>query len=221
MRHDFYGTIHKALRRALAELLIDAGRAGGCAQWAELEARLGKLAHVLSAHAEHEEKFIHPLLRRHAPPIDAALVAAHRDLDAGLGSAQGALREAAGPGAPPSRERGARAHAALASFVTAYLGHMDAEESDAMPALWKAMNDVELGAVHGALMAAVRPEDMPIFLSLMLPAITHDERVELLAGVRAALPPPAFEGVMSLAQGVLDGKDFASARAALDEARAS
>jgi hypothetical protein len=98
-----------------------------------LAVAVAALCAELSAHAEHEHRFIHPLLRAHAPALAAALEAEHVGLDLRLEQ----LREAA-----PSDPNGL--HRALSAFTATYLGHLAREEDEALPALWGSCSDEEL-----------------------------------------------------------------------------
>lgn len=218
MRHDFYGTVHKAIRKALFDLLSDVGTTDGDPQrWAGIEARFATIASILREHARHEEELIHPLLARHAAPLAERLAREHDALDGRLVDVQTALVAFRDLPVDDRREALLHTYRGLTGFVTAYSIHMELEESEAMPALWRAMDDGALRDAHGALLASLSPDTVRLFLSAMLPAINHHERVEVLAGLRAAAPPQMFDGVLALASSVLPRTDFHATRSALAE----
>ncbi len=87
---------------------------------------VGKKGHAeLRAHAEHEERFIHPLLRAKASELAAEIESKHADLDVEVGRLTGGL-------ALPYLYR------ALTRFTSVYLARLAREEDDAMPAMWAA-----------------------------------------------------------------------------------
>jgi hypothetical protein len=105
------------------------------------------LAAELAAHAKHEDRFIHPLLRQKAPSLAARLDAAHVTLDTRLDQLQQVAAAAsvpaatapAGPAADPNA-----LYRSLAAFTAAYLEHLAVEEGEALPALWDGCTDEEV-----------------------------------------------------------------------------
>jgi hypothetical protein len=63
--------------------------------------------------------------------------------------------------------------------------------------------------VHAAIVSSIPPEEMAAVLRWMLPAMNHDERIGMLAGMRATAPAPAFDGAMQLARQRLPAAEFA------------
>ena len=98
----------------------------------------------------------------------------------------------------------------LASFTSSYLAHQDFEERVVMPALDAALGVEGVGAVHGAIIAGIPPEEMVRSLAIMLPAMNVDDRTELLGGMQANAPAEVFDGVWSLAGSVLAPADVAA-----------
>jgi len=140
-RLDVYSAVHKMQRARLFNLTVEVGKSdpADTAAAIRLAGAVDALADELVAHGEHEDRFIHPLLRKQAPALADALEAAHVTLDARLGH----LREVAsafvsGSGGPAVLYR------ALAAFTATYLEHLAVEESEALPALWEGCTDEEL-----------------------------------------------------------------------------
>jgi len=143
-RLDVYTAVHKMQRARLFDLTVEAGKADpdDSVTTARLAAAVNALAAELVAHGEHEDRFIHPLLRQSAPALAETLEAAHGELDARLGQ----LREvaatySASPGDPNVLYR------ALAAFTATYLDHLALEEGEALPALWEGCTDEELTGI--------------------------------------------------------------------------
>jgi hypothetical protein len=61
----------------------------------------------------------------------------------------------------------------------------------------------ELIAIDQAIVATIPPEEMASGLSVMLPAMNVDDRVELLSGIREGAPLKVFAGICALAESVL------------------
>jgi Hemerythrin HHE cation binding domain len=140
-RLDVYTAVHKMQRARLFNLTVEAGKTdpGDTVTTARLAAAVDALAAELAAHGEHEDRFIHPLLRQKAPELADTLDAAHVELDARLGRLRDvASAYAASPGDPNVLYR------ALAAFTAIYLDHVALEEAEALPALWGGCTDEEL-----------------------------------------------------------------------------
>lgn len=143
-RLDVYTAVHKMQRARLFHLTVEAGKADpdDTVTTARLAAAVDALAAELVAHGGHEDRFIHPLLRQHAPALAQTLEAAHVELDGRLDQ----LREvaaayASSPGEPNVLYR------ALAAFTATYLDHLALEEGEALPALWEGCSDEELTGI--------------------------------------------------------------------------
>jgi hypothetical protein len=153
----------------VAELgAADAADSGALARLAD---RCLAMTQELREHADHEDTFIHPLLRDRAPAAAEALDAEHVRLDAALAALDERAREL--PKAPvdslPEAQHGL--YLILNELISAYLAHLHAEETVAMPALWDHCTDKELGTVFGAFRASRTPEESLTDLHRMLPAL--------------------------------------------------
>lgn len=103
----------------------------------------------------------------------------------------------------------------LARIAGELLVHMTEEEEVLMPALWAAMSDAEILAVHERLVASIPPNEMAFALSWMLPSMNAPERATLLGGIRATAPPEVFGFVRGLAKSVLSAEEDAVLEARL------
>lgn len=176
-RHDLYGFIHKGLRKAQAEMLVRLGNEdmiteGGRSTLNDLR----RLLALAGLHIKHEETFVHPHME------DAGLLERQHDhhrnsfqhlenLIRGIEGAPSAL--------VPAHAR--RLYLAFGHYVAQDLLHMYEEETVAQPHLWAAMTDAQIGAVEGAIMASVSPDNMAAFMGMILPALTPAERAAVLA----------------------------------------
>jgi Hemerythrin HHE cation binding domain len=140
-RLDVYTAVHKMQRARLFDLTIEAGKTdpNDTVTTVRLAAAVDALAAELVAHGEHEDRFIHPVLRQHAPALAETLEAAHVQLDVLLDQLrQVATTYTTSPGDPNVLYR------ALAAFTATYLDHLALEEGDALQALWEGCTDEEL-----------------------------------------------------------------------------
>lgn len=193
-RLDVYTAVHKMQRARLFDLTVEAGKTDpeDTVGTARLAAAVAALAAELVAHGEHEDRFIHPLLRHSAPALAETLEAAHVGLDAHLGQLhEMAKTYAASPGDPNLLYR------ALAVFTATYLDHLALEEGEALPALWEGCTDEELRGIlisfQGsrseaenltsllAQLATLNPKEITQMVSVGLGHIGVTEVAEVLA----------------------------------------
>jgi len=209
-RHDIYANIHKALRLCATQTLAAVGSAD--ARDDEDVARIATEVRAMIAlahgHLEKEEAFIHPLMEARRPGSAGRTRAEHEAHERSLhevGDALAAL-EATAPDA--DRDGAAsRLYRALARFVAADFAHMDAEETGNNAVLWATCTDDEIVAVERRIVASLAPDEARAIMRWMLPALDPHARFALLSGMRAAVPAPVFEGVLTLARGQLSPRD--------------
>jgi hypothetical protein len=196
-RFDLYTTVHKGLRAGLFRAL-------------ELAAAVTRILGFLAEHAEHEDDHVLPSLARHCPELAADLRSDHartHGLEVELAQL---VERLGGAGATERGSLGRRIADRLANLAAEHLRHMGVEESQGNRVLWANLGDGELLAIHGRIVGSVPPPRMAQWMELMLPTMSSSERVELVGGLRAALPVPVFVQVTAPARAVL-GRDAWSA----------
>lgn len=212
-RLDLYAHIHKALRLMMTDTLQQLGRMDA-ADPLDLAAGLGQLDALLDAatrHLEHENHFVHPAIEARRPGASAAIEVEHGehlDAIAGLRAEAAALR------ALPSAAAAHRLYLRVAAFVAHNFEHMGIEEGRHNQALWAAYSDEELMGIHGRILAAVTPQEMSMTLRWMIPALTPDERAQLIGG----LPPEVRAPVLASARALLNDVAWARLSRAVGQA---
>lgn len=211
VRYNMYGFIHKALRAFMCDTLLRLGRMD-VADARDVDGTLQQARELLQfcrVHLDDENRFVHPALEA-CEPGSAARIAGehvHHEEDIALLLEQidtlehlrvdGVVSDAAG-----------NLYRWFAVFVGENFEHMDYEEREHNAVLWAHYSDAQLQAIEGALVASLPPEASALALRWMLPSINHAERVQLLGGIRANAPAPAFEGALALARAQLDAHDW-------------
>ncbi len=217
LRHDIYAIIHKALRAALADALLAAGRID-TGDPRDVERTVGAVRDTLEFcrdHLETENGFVHPAMEARRPGSTRAIAGEHIAHAAAIARLSGrvdALERASGP------ERAAQAAALyleFALFTGENFVHMHAEEVEHNRVLWSAYTDAELVALENAIKAHHPPAAMTRALRWMLPAMTPGERAAMVAGIRAAAPAAVYGGALALARAHVDAGGFAKLEAAL------
>jgi hypothetical protein len=216
-RHDLYAAVHKGLRSCMGETLAAVGRMDP-ADATDVAAALGQLRGLLelcSFHLEHENRFLHPALEARSPGASARTGEdhiGHEEAIDELTAEIGAVERAAAGARPAAAHR---LYLRLARFVAENLEHMHVEETANNAVLWSCYTDAELLGIERALIGAIPPPKMAAFLRWMIPAMSHDQRVGMLAGMRQGAPAEVFAGVLALAQNRLPARDWEKLATAL------
>jgi hypothetical protein len=214
---DLYRDIHKGIRAELFAITTSAGRLdpADAEGRADLSRHARSVVDLLVSHAEHEDTHGQPVLEQHLPALAEQIASDHERLDRRIATiAEWADEAASVPSASP-RFDVHRIYLELASFTSAYLAHQDLEERLVMPALERAIGVEAVVSIHGAIVGSLTPDEMATSMSLMLPAMNVDDRVDLLGGMRNNAPTEVFAGVWNLAGSVLTACDRAATAARL------
>lgn len=210
-RFNPYAGIHKALRQLMSDTLYTVGRADpeDAAEVREAAERVVELMEFFERHIEHENRFMHPALQARCPGVCDAVAGEHDEHLRHIAQLREAAQALAGL---PANGRGAGLHAlylALALFVADNLQHMHSEETRHNAALWAAYTDLELLALHDALVASIPPAEMMLVARWMLPSLNAAERTLMINDMQGKAPPEAVEAVLALARQQLDDRQWA------------
>lgn len=210
---DLYTHIHKAIRVLLFETVQTVARTDFSrdSELAPAVARLSLSIRLTRQHAEHEDREIHPHLHRLAPEVAADLEAGHDRFDGLDRELEGYLQRLEGAGPAERVSIGQRIHSLLGTLVAEHLQHMAVEESRANRLLWAHLDSTELLAIQDRILALISPEDMALWLELMIPAGNLSERAALLAGLQGAFPAEVFGGLTEPARRKLGAAAWAEA----------
>ncbi len=209
---DIYAEVHKGLRR---ELGIWLGRMGSLdaensQEIAKANLAFTVLSTMLTTHANHEERWIHPLLIVCAPELVSDLEREHRQLERLFDAVVDAFDQLKNGNHDAPWAFQQILYRKFASFCGHYIVHMGREEDEAMPALQKAHSDQELLVLSAEIRGSTPPQEMGIFLTAMIPAMNLEERVRMAGGMKANAPKEAFEGFCALTSEVLNKDDWAA-----------
>lgn len=185
-RIDFYTKVHKGLRAGLFALSQRAAAANyaDAAESAALAAAARAMLERLRRHAEHEARFVHPVLA--AKLGHTSFDAEHAALEAEQRALESALAEVMEGSSEERWSCGLRFYRALNAFIARYLQHLEDEEA-VMPQLWQCCSDAELAEVMARFAASRGLDEALSDLGWMLPALSVRERAELVGGMSAAM----------------------------------
>lgn len=195
---DVYGAVHKGIRYALLDLLRRMGTvapndtSGVDMVLDDLEGAF----YLCAAHSAQEERYVHAEIEATSPGALGRFDAAH----AGLGDMLDRLRTAtvevqcAEPAVRPGSFRSL--YLRYSSFVAQALEHMSQEELEVQALLEQLFAPEKIRAIQTSMLGSIGPEELLVFLRVMVPAATPNERAALLAQPKAALSREAFEAIM-------------------------
>lgn len=219
-RFDLYADIHKALRACLCETLVRVGRADprDDTDVREALAEVRGLLDKCAAHVDKENRYVHPAIEARASGTTTQVAEEHDHHASAIAVLRAEVIAVAAIAPGPRRDTAMLAlYRGLARFVADNLEHMHVEETVHNAALWSAYTDPELVAIEQAILAGIPPAEMMDLLPWMIRAVTPASRAQMFTGMRAGMPPPAFEAVTGLARSVLDARNVAKLDAAMQD----
>jgi hypothetical protein len=206
---DPYRDIHKGIRAVLFSITGEAGRIdpGDRDARGVFAAHVDAAANLLEGHADHEDRFVQPVLEEHAPALALEIANAHVSIAARVTALRVAAGAAVDVATAAERSTMHQLYLDLARFTAAYLEHQEMEERVVTPTLLAAVGDDEVRRVDEALVASIPPDEMAAGLAVMFPAMNVDDRADMLGAMRMGAPEQVFAGVWALAQSVLEPSD--------------
>ena len=198
-RYNFYHNIHKALRLGHCRILaaIGANDFSDDEKTSVLLDELRVLIGLGRSHLESENREIHTALEARMPGASAFAADDHGHHEQSFAELESLIR-AVQIAVPGRREIAGRAlYRRYALFAAADLEHMNEEETELLQALHEAFTDEELQAIESRIVSAIPPAKMMAYSKLMMPALNHAERVDLLGKMRDVMPEAVFNALLS------------------------
>lgn len=217
---DLYRDIHKGIRAELFALTSTAGSLDPTERddRSALADHVHGVAAVLESHAHHEDSVIDPVLAEHFPGLAERARRDHDVLERRFARLVDLADAFVDVTTADDRRLGHLLHLELAGFTSAYLVHQELEEREIMPLLERRLGVEVTAGMHAAIVGSIPPDELARSLAFMLPAMNVLDRVEMLAGIRAAAPAPAFDAVVDLAASVLRPDELAAVTRRLESA---
>jgi len=173
------------------------------------------MVQMLVEHAEHEDNFVQPVIERFAPAYAEEIAVAHPRLEGQIAELEVLADRAASACPEQARLLTHRLYLGMASFTAEYLQHQEFEEFEVMVMLSQHLSADELRALDNAIVASISPERMAASAALMLPAMNIEDQTELYEGARGGVPPEVFQGMLMLAEMVLEPARYEALRTRL------
>ena len=213
---DVYAGVHKGQRVRFFDIMMKAGTMDY-----DDEDSLDMLYHELTALKEHvflhaslEERFIHPLLSESVPGGARKLEEDHRTMHQQFDDIIEQL-DGVRTRSTESELRGKLVlefYRAWNRFISFYFMHINEEEENAQPMLWKICTAKELDDAHKAMIFSQNFEELKYDLQIMLPAMNVHERPEIFYAARVSMSPQVYQSLLKFAEQLLNPKDWATLR---------
>ena len=216
---DLYRDVHKGQRRRFFNIAAQAGILDYTDQKAldELYDELCSFREHMRLHARLEEKFIHTVLSQRVPGGARQLEEDHRVIRQEFDDM---ITYFDGVRAKPVdfEKRGELAlefYRAWSRFIAFYFVHIDREEEQIMPVLWKLCTVEELAETHKLMITNQKMEELVEDFEMILPNANLQERVEILGTVQVLTSPEAYQEFLKLAERILEPNDWANLKTKL------
>ena len=217
-RINMYSGIHKALRHFMSDTESRLSRTDA-ADNDELQAALAQVRELLGMmrkHLQHERDFVHPAMNARRPGSAQLAEGDHDHHDWAIDKLMALCDHCASAAGGARFQHLEHLHLQLSVFIGENLVHMNLEETEHNAVLWACYSDEELHEIHERIIAAILPQEMQSTMRWMIPAVSPAERAGMLLGMRAGMPPPAFEGILALTRSLISARDMQKLEAALE-----
>ncbi len=211
---DLYRDAHKGQRLKFSMISKATGTLEASNQGAlsSLESEIISFREQMFLHANHEEKFIHPLISERVPGganrLNEDHQIMHRQFDE-IVACFGEMKKKS-MDFEKLQEIAQELYLAWNRFTAFYLSHIDYEEEQAMPTLRKLCTYDELANARGKILGGQDPKSMMYSLGMILPALSPTERFLVISQGLKGMPPEASQGALKIAENVLAAEDWLS-----------
>lgn len=156
---------------------------------------------ILAHHAVDEETVIFGDAAKVDAPLITKLIDQHHGLTRGELEVGRRAHEIAAMDDPAERVRaGVRLNQTANELFSAYISHMNLEETDLVPRMREHFTDAQMVAMRGVIMGRLPPDRLFAILRWMLPSLNVTELSELLRSVRGGVPPPVYQKLTDLCE---------------------
>lgn len=219
-RYNIFNQIHKGLRAMLYDtaLRIQQTDFSQEEQAVPTMLQLEKLLVYFDQHADHEDEFILPAIRKHAKLLVEELESEHvtdhalsHSLNKHIKEWRSSLNENV------KRRAGFHMLYDFNSFVAFNLYHMNKEELLFNQVLWEHYTDEEIFLIEHALISTIPPDMLVDESRWIMRGINNEEVIGWLNGVKNNAPPEVFAVFMALAEEELPANRLKDVQESLTE----
>jgi hypothetical protein len=214
-----YVDVHKGQRRRFFDIATQAGILDYTEPKAlhTLHDELYSFRTHMRLHAHLEERFIHTVLSQRVPGGARQLEEDHRVIRQEFDDL---ITHFDGIRAKPvdfekSGELVLEFYRAWSRFMAFYFVHINREEEQIMPLLWKLCTVEELAQTHKLMITNQKQEELIEDFEMILPNANLQERVEILGTVRVTMPHEVYQEFLKIAERILEANDWTALKTKL------
>lgn len=215
-REDILTPIHKGIRSMIYELGTNLQKTD-FTDVPATEAIITQLRHNLKSanstcivclmheHAGHEEEEIVPRFPPSESKVVDTIVNDHKEITMQLVEISRVSDELLNQTDNEQRMRmGAKLNRMSNDLFAFYLTHMNYEEANLLPLMWKYLTDEEMNAIRAKIEAAIPPETYAEWMRWVMPSLNVNELIGMFSGMKAAAPPHLLQKMLQYAEQNVD-----------------
>ena len=226
-KEDLFTPVHKSVRSMIYDVgrelqktdFADHGATDKICSKLEFDFRTASSSCMLcylSSHARDETRYVFSVMQKYEPDMVQMLLREHEEIERKLGDLTKMSAELKALENLEERIlKGDELNRAVNDFFAYYITHMNKEEATILPATQKYLTDQEMMKIRANIVQALPPDRAPVQLSWFVRSNTINELTGVLKGMKATMPPPAFEGVMKITEQNVSKDDWEQIRARL------
>jgi hypothetical protein len=194
-RFNLYKLIHKYARAEISRVLELSGATDFNIPFERMEflMALTSLDAFLNDHADREEKYIHPLLKKCKSNLLEEVEKEHIILHKKQKTLVDQASELTG-------ESSYQFYLDFALYQSSYVVHLNYEEREILAELHNNFKDDDLKEVNNQLLSTMPKAITFNIMKGMLPVINHTERCEIFLEMQKSMPESIFNNMCKLAQ---------------------
>ncbi|MFT3911914.1 MAG: hemerythrin domain-containing protein [Ferruginibacter sp.] len=202
-RYNIFNLKHKGLRVMLYETAIDLQHTSfdNAESAAEAISKVESVLHAFHSHAEHEDKFVLPALKRYNAELIEEFQSEHAMdelLTQNINKLIAAFKFATDKEA--LTVAGYALTMAFNEFIAFNLYHMNKEENKINKTLWEYYNDAELAQITRTIIASIPPNILTEETRWMVKGASDTEIINWLLGVKNDAPDYVFKSLFTLVE---------------------
>lgn len=216
-RYNVFNQIHKGLRGMRYNTALRLQQTDFSQPEAlDVVNQLEQILIYFDEHADNEDRFILPHIRKHNAQLIDELEKDH-DIDHHLTQTLfDHIREWKAADLPAQQEAiSQRIAFAFSEFIAFNLYHMNKEENVLMYLLWKHYTDEEIRQMEDQILHSIPPQTLLAESRWMMRSINNKEVIRWLSGIKHGAPAEVFETFLQMANEELPTNRRANVHAAL------
>ncbi len=209
-RYNIYQFIHKALRALMNDVLVKVGRTDGGDDEAVHQTlnNCDDLLDICRSHLHHENEFIHSAMLAHLPKANIKTVHDHVEHEHHIANLQAEVDKIRNLPSLRRQQALLSLYRNLALFIADNFQHMQTEETENCAFLWEFYSDEQIMQIEFAIVSSLSPQENAKIAYWMLPNLNHSERLGVVSGMQAGMPPEAFSEILQMLSNELSSADW-------------